>query len=412
MKTDAQLRVGLFLNQPVWFDGETYTVNYMNLLPFFFRAGSHLGRFDLCLPVRRSQKERGRYALKPEGSRILHLPFYFGEREVLCRSPALLWGAWRLATRVVDNWDIVVCTSPSLIGSVFSRVAHARGKPVVHLIRGNKRRTLAGIYSRGPAHWIFDAGVRILDTNMRRSLKNGAGALAVGDDLLRLYEPDAPNRIWPFAPLLSPEFESLSARTPKPAPAGKISLLYVGRLSGEKGLTDLLEALALLGDANDSGISLKILGDGPQRDDLVRRAEMMGLGDRVSFSGFVPLGHELIGAYRDAFAFVLPSYTEGVPASLVEAMILGVPVISTAVGGIPGLLGNNECGLLVQPRAPRELADAVLRLIGDNGLRGALIGRGYQRACEYRESAQLSAFLGALRSLTSPPAADEPQAAR
>lgn len=115
------------------------------------------------------------------------------------------------------------------------------------------------------------------------------------------------------------------------------------------------------------GARLVIVGDGPLRADLEALADELGLGDRAVFAGMRSDVEEFL---RILDVVVLSSYTiECLPFAVLEAMAAGLPAVCTAIGGLPELIEHGETGLLVPPRDPRGLADAVVRVIADDGLR-------------------------------------------
>jgi glycosyltransferase involved in cell wall biosynthesis len=131
-----------------------------------------------------------------------------------------------------------------------------------------------------------------------------------------------------------------------------------------------------------------LAGDGPLRKELERTAKALGIADIVRFVGRLP-HDQLLSMYQNGEVglVVLPSVDlgggehEGIPISLVEAMAHGVPVASTDTGGTPELLADG-CGLLVPSGDTAALADAVTRVITDDGLRRDLAAKGRQRAAE------------------------------
>lgn len=144
-------------------------------------------------------------------------------------------------------------------------------------------------------------------------------------------------------------------------------LLYTGRLAAEKGLPVLFESLKLLGQQGYD-YELTLVGDGNDRKSLEELARQMGIADRVVFAGFA--SQDGVRDYlMQSDVFILPSFAEGVPVSLMEAMACGVPVIATYVGGIAELIEPGETGLLVPPSDPAALRDAIARYINDHGLR-------------------------------------------
>jgi glycosyltransferase involved in cell wall biosynthesis len=158
-----------------------------------------------------------------------------------------------------------------------------------------------------------------------------------------------------------------------------LKLLYAGRLSHEKGLGDLIHAVRLLLDFGIV-IELTVCGDGPDRGKLKALGKALGLEKHITFRGFIPPGDSLLDVFRRHDIFVHPSYSESFPKVIWEAMAQGLPVITTPVGGVPDLIEDGINGLFVQCRQPQEIRDAVLRVIGNEGLRSRLIENGYRLA--------------------------------
>jgi glycosyltransferase involved in cell wall biosynthesis len=158
-------------------------------------------------------------------------------------------------------------------------------------------------------------------------------------------------------------------RPPGSADSG-FHIVSVGRLAPMKGFSVLLEALAELDDAR-----LTLVGDGPERAALEATARRLGLDGRVRFTG--ALGADAVGALlREADVFCLPSFAEGVPVVLMEAMAARVPVVSTGVMGIPELVADGQTGRLVAPGRPGPLAAALRELAADPAERARMGARG------------------------------------
>ncbi|MBC6456838.1 glycosyltransferase [Actinomadura sp. HBU206391] len=150
--------------------------------------------------------------------------------------------------------------------------------------------------------------------------------------------------------------------------------IVVANLIHYKGHADLVDALAML----DGPPGVTLVGEGPERDALTRLVGLRRLTDTVRFTGAVPDARPLFLTHQFA---VLPSHQEGLPNAVLEAMAAGLPVITTAVGGIPEIVTDGVTGLLVPPRDPRSLADMIELLAADPGLRVRL-GTAARRAAE------------------------------
>jgi glycosyltransferase involved in cell wall biosynthesis len=165
-------------------------------------------------------------------------------------------------------------------------------------------------------------------------------------------------------------------------PGAPVAILTVGRAVDKKGFDDLLHALARLDERQHWRLSH--VGGGPLLPQLRAIARDLGIAERVRWLG--PQAHAaVLEAYRSADIFVLPSRVagdgdrDGLPNVLLEAQSQRLACVSTRVSGIPELIVDGVTGLLVEPRAPAELARALDRLIGDPSLRRALGDAGYAR---------------------------------
>lgn len=149
---------------------------------------------------------------------------------------------------------------------------------------------------------------------------------------------------------------------------GLFTLLSVGRLTPAKGQHLLLEALARLRAEGLGHIRLILIGDGPDGQSLKRRAEFLGITDQVRFTGALNQT-EVRAFYGTADAFVLPSFAEGIPVVLMEAMASGLPCLSTRIAGIPELIDDGKDGLLVDAANVNALVDRIRTLASDRELR-------------------------------------------
>ena len=142
-----------------------------------------------------------------------------------------------------------------------------------------------------------------------------------------------------------------------------LRLVYIGRIAREKGLYETLQGMRL---ACELGVDARLVvaGQGAEEPRLRRYAQALGIAPRVCFVGPV-FGPDKVRLLAGADAMVLPSYSEGLPYALLEAMAGGVPVIATPVGAIPDVVSDGIHGFLVPPRDGKAIAEALAVLAGD-----------------------------------------------
>jgi len=148
---------------------------------------------------------------------------------------------------------------------------------------------------------------------------------------------------------------------PTPPPAGSRRLVCVGRLAEQKGHLALLEAAAILA-ARGRGFEIAFIGDGALRGEIERRIADLGLDGRVHLLGWRD-GPGVRDEILRSRALVLPSFAEGLPVVLMEALALGRPVVSTYVAGIPELVEPGVSGWLVPAGSAEALAGAVAEVL-------------------------------------------------
>ena len=147
-------------------------------------------------------------------------------------------------------------------------------------------------------------------------------------------------------------------------------IMYAGRIDREKGLFDLIECAKSICNQRPDVLFL-LAGSGPDFDPLKKKAKKLGLQDKFIFLGQVGRD-QLVRLYQNSTVFAFPSYHEGIPTVLLEAMACGLPIIATNVRGNRDLIIPGKNGILVPPRSPKEIADAILKLLDDDNMRKEL----------------------------------------
>jgi glycosyltransferase involved in cell wall biosynthesis len=265
---------------------------------------------------------------------------------------------WRLLSAFVDLWRsfrqerpaIVHCYLPPAIalGAVAARLARVprviTTRRIVHTYEG--RRAVLYRLVTAIADMCSDCVIAVCETAREQAIQEGTPA----SKLVTIYNAVPASQ----AGAKSPE---VGAGTP----------VYgtVGELHPRKGLTNLLRAIpSVLRTLPES--RFVIVGSGPERALLVKMARDLGVSDRVTFLGN---RNDVAAVLASLDVFVLPSIAEGLPNALLEAMAAGLPVVATAVGGVPEIVQSGVNGMVVEPAAPDALAEALVRLGQDERLR-------------------------------------------
>ena len=161
---------------------------------------------------------------------------------------------------------------------------------------------------------------------------------------------------------------------------GPVEIVSVGRLVSAKAQHVLLAAFQRL-VAEGRSVRLRLIGDGPDRKSLEAVVSRERLQDSVIFEGAVA-ADRVPSLLENADIFALPSFAEGIPVALMEAMAMEIPCVSTVIAGIPELIRSGIDGILVAPADEEQLAGALTRLVDDPGLREQLGQAGRRRVKE------------------------------
>jgi glycosyltransferase involved in cell wall biosynthesis len=169
----------------------------------------------------------------------------------------------------------------------------------------------------------------------------------------------------------------------------KFKVVTVGRLISLKQIDLLIEAVSRLDD-----VGLVVVGNGPERERLEELARRLGVAERVHFAG-VSSKQALLSACD---LFVLNSTHEGFPYVVLEAMSLGLPVVATAVGGIPEVVQHGQNGLLIAPNANGALSKTLMKLVTSSEERQRLASGAQETTQRFQRCAMIEATEATLRA--------------
>ena len=145
-------------------------------------------------------------------------------------------------------------------------------------------------------------------------------------------------------------------------------VIYIGRLISGKGVADLIRAMGIL---KNRKVKCLIIGDGPEKMSLESLAAELGIEENVIFLGYKE-HRETLALLKSADVFVNPSYTEGLPTTVIEAALCKIPIIATNVGGTSEIISDQKNGFLIRPKDPQIMAEKINYLLNHAEIRKQL----------------------------------------
>jgi len=320
---------------------------------------------------------------------------------LLAKSPKTYWGALTLAFRRFSRTRKT---------ATFKHLFQAGFMVNNHLLKMDKVDHLHGHFAHSPTSvtmfasllsgipFSFTAHAKDIYTSNREQLKekiNSAQFVATcteyNGDYLRDIAGSSPTPIYCIYHGIDISlFNSKGATAACTAP---YALLTVARLTEKKGLPSLYKALQLL---KNKGVEFQhtLIGDGDDRDKILKLITDLGLNDQCSWRGTQTHG-EVLQHFRGSDLFVLSCQVakngdrDGIPNVLVESLAMGVPAISTDVSAIPELVINNTTGLIIPPENHEKMAEAILLLLEDQSLREKIIRHGQKHVQQNFDNSKL-----------------------
>ncbi|WP_220634918.1 glycosyltransferase family 4 protein [Georgfuchsia toluolica] len=272
----------------------------------------------------------------------------------------LLVSPFALAARILADGVTIVHLNTSINRRAYWRdlayllVAKLCGARVVYQVHG-------GVLPR-----LFTGDNRLFAALLRATLVLPDVVVVLTQAAFAAYREFVPKQVIVALPNgidLAPYVELVRAPA---APSAPLRMIYVGRLVRAKGLFEALQGLAQV-RAQGVAASLVIAGSGPDQTPLQECVEHSGLADAVRFVGPV-FNADKLALYSNADVLVFPSYSEGLPYTLLESMAAGVPAIITPVGGVPDVMADGVHGLFVPPRDAAAVGRAIIQLAGNRAL--------------------------------------------
>lgn len=374
--------IGIVRLERIYRDGDRL-FSQSSIINWFRAIGEQAERVSLLVPVQRTRSQRradgcgNNWLRLRERDRLFAVPNAAGFLRVLALSPLFLIQLTRMRLscrsvlcRIPEHGSFILLPMVWVLGfsPTLWLVANRREIRTASLARrrglkvrlGNVLGDLNGIVEAFfLRRWRVVANGSELAEYATRLRGDSGDVLQITSTTLR--QADIPDT--------SPRERSV------PRDGVPLRCLYVGRVAPDKGLDTLVMALGLASQALEAGtLVLDIVGWAAhgEKERLEVELRARGLETLVRFHGLREYGEPLFDCYRSADIFVLPSPSEGTPRVLVEAAAFGLPIVATAVGGVPDIISDGESGLLVPPGDPHAMAAALQRLVRDPMLRARM----------------------------------------
>lgn len=369
------LRLGIYLHDRYRGDGN-FTVSNSESLNFIKRL-KLAEQISLAVSVTPIQDiDRGNYRVVAEdlGINLLPLPGWRNLAESLTSIPFSLSRILKTARNLLAKSDILWLRLPSVIAFFFWWLAKKQNKPVIMHVSGNVLIAARSQKYKGLRRLTARLASFTLHLLTRWMSRYGI-TLVSGGELEKLFSTPL-HPVYQLDDILLSEKNLLAPRKTK---GQAKELLFVGRFDYGKGIELLLDVVEEL-HVEFPALRLRLAGSGPLFEPIRKKIAERGLGSYVKLLGFVHSNGPLQKLYRETDIFVLPSdsYPEGFPRVILEAWAQGLPVVATRLAGIPYRVKNEVNGVLVTPGNPKELHDALRKLLQDADLRYRLAEGGYE----------------------------------
>jgi len=370
------MRLGFYYHTPVSVDDEQlFTAGYLGC--FLAELAAHVDELVLFMHETSTDDPAMDFRLTPSNIRFVSLGV---KPKAVVRA---FWGGSIIApvTEELRSCDLMLVRAPTHLFVAWWRLCVRNGILMLPLVVGDYRAGNPNLPFLFPKKQLVQFLNWWIDWHERYCLR-GKTVLLNSSALAEKYRPVASrvHEVRTTTLTASSFFMRLDT-----CGGEVINILYAGRYSWEKGLRELLRAFILL--VREKGIDASLHFAGWEdtnglsiEEEICRLATDQGVADRVIFHGRKKVGSELNALYRMADFYVIPSYAEGFPRTIWEAMANSCPVIATRVGAIPTYLQTGRHALLVPPKDVAALLEAMTEIIDNREQRQSLIREGFRLA--------------------------------
>ena len=292
--------------------------------------------------------------LLDDNSDFVPLTYYKSISKLLLIFPYYFIKNRKAIDNFIEKIDILFISASGPLSILMLFKIRKKNKKAVIFIRQNTRKLISAKHN---GNFLSRITSNMIETYLENYVKNYSNCtvFSFGSEIHKRYIKlskstfsIADSRIHEFDVLMESSLIKLDYST--------IKFLYVGRLAPGKGLEFLITALSKI---KYFKFTLTIIGDGAIKSDLIDLVQKYNLNEQVIFKGHIYFSKKLLLEYSSHDVFVLPSFSEGFPQVIIEAMSRGILVVATKVGGIPDQIENNKNGFLFTPGNEKEFLKII-----------------------------------------------------
>lgn len=290
------------------------------------------------------------------------LTYYKSIKHLTITFPFFVWKNFKTISNFSSKIDVLFIAASSPLSVLLLHIIKRKGKPILLFVRQDTQK-LIGLKNKNG--FIYRKIASLIEFSIERFVKNynKITVFTFGDKIFRRYR-SLTKRVVQIADSRYEDMDIQKAEELSLLDNSFINFLYVGRLAKGKGLSFLLNSFAEILNTN---YTLNIVGDGVLKKDLLNQAKKLNLIEKVIFRGYIPFGKELFKEYSSNDVLILPSFSEGLPQVVLEAMARGVVVVATRVGGLTNLIKDGKNGFLFEAGDKKGLLK-IIRKIKTNEL--------------------------------------------
>ncbi len=374
------MHLGIY-HEPVHTDGTTYDT-YGPFARYVLEFARNFEHVTVFAPTTDQPTYFSGTPIDAPNITVVPLPFFQTHIQAAMSLPKI----WRAFAGNCDKLDVINARGTAPFAYLLNRMTRKRGVPFIYHFASDPFEVIArNAKYRGP-RGLFAKKAYGVEFTIQKSIMRRNYSFASGRAICERLEKVTDKVEAIVDSTLAEEDFYLRDDSCTSEP---VRILYVGYLRHGKGLEDLIEAMGILCEAGRA-VELELVGSGEMKDQLQKRADELGILDKIDFRGHLTMGPELNARYDGADIFALPSLSEGSPRVVLEAMGHSLPVIATDVGNVSETLEAGRRGVLIPCDDPQAIADAVCRLIDDGQFRRHCIAEGFA----FARTRGVEAFVG------------------